>query len=64
VTPKEPIRDLLAALDGASLPGGCDDCDAYQTVETEGGGVTVLTVHHDAACPRLDGGSRDAGAVS
>jgi hypothetical protein len=52
VTAPEPIHDLLAALDGAHIPGGCDDCDAYQTLETEGSGVSVLTVHHDASCPR------------
>lgn len=47
----DPIRDALVALDGAHIPGGCDDCDAYQTLETDASGVTVLTVHHDDSCP-------------
>jgi hypothetical protein len=51
VIPKEPIRDLLAALDGARILGGCDDCNAYQTLEIVSPGVTVLAVHHDDTCP-------------
>jgi hypothetical protein len=45
------LVDLLGPLDGARIPGGCEDCDAYQTVEPVAEGVWSLTVHHDRACP-------------
>lgn len=37
------------------IPGGCDSCDAYQTVETNhyGPGMHRLDVHHDNWCPVL-----------
>jgi hypothetical protein len=39
-------------LDGSQrVPGGCDACEAYQTVTRDSGGVYVLTVHHDDGCP-------------
>jgi hypothetical protein len=41
--------DLMADL--GRIPGGCEDCDAYQTVEPTEPGVYKLTVHHDASCP-------------
>lgn len=46
-------RSVLDAMTGRRLPGGCDDCNAYQTVTTQGGGLYVLTVHHDETCPWL-----------
>ena len=52
-------RSALEAMTGHRIPGGCDDCDAYQTVERRPddawGGVYVLTVHHDDGCPFLSG---------
>jgi len=52
----------LDALAGRQLPGGCDDCDAYQTVTRQPnetwGGVYVLTIHHDDGCPHLAGVTR------
>ena len=52
----------LAGMVGQRLPGGCDDCDAYQTLERQPndawGGVYVLTVHHDDGCPFLSGATR------
>ena len=45
--------DWLGQLDGAEIPGGCDECETpYQTVKSESFGF-VLTVHHDDWCPRL-----------
>jgi hypothetical protein len=41
----------LDALTGRRLPGGCDDCDAYQTVTHETAGVYRMVVHHDETCP-------------
>lgn len=52
-------QSALAALVGRRLPGGCDDCDAYQTVRRlpadAWGSAYVLTVHHDSTCPHLNG---------
>ena len=42
------LHQLIAA---ALIPGGCDDCDAYQTVDPSEGDVIRLTVHHDDTCP-------------
>ncbi len=52
--PREAVRPVASALDhlaGRRLPGGCDDCHAYQTVEQQAPGVYVLLVHHDDTCP-------------
>lgn len=49
--PDNSIRQYLASLDGARIPGGCDDCDAYQTVDATHAPLFVLNVHHDATCP-------------
>lgn len=45
----------LSHLPGLRLPGGCPDCDAYQTFtqDPEAPGVIHLTVHHDDHCPAL-----------
>lgn len=46
--------EFLAQLAGVEIPGGCDDCDAYQTLAMDDRwGGFVLTVHHDDWCPRL-----------
>ena len=37
-------------LVGRETPGGCSECDAFQTVGEESEGVWVLVVHHDDAC--------------
>jgi hypothetical protein len=42
-----------AAKAGQRIPGGCDSCKAYQTVEVEEPGVYALHVHHDDWCPVL-----------
>jgi hypothetical protein len=46
-------QSALAALVGRKLPGGCDDCTAYQTVAQHGPDFFVMTVHHDDTCPTL-----------
>jgi hypothetical protein len=50
-----PVQAELAAvlgpLDGARIPGGCEDCDAYQVVEPVAAGVWNILVHHDDWCP-------------
>ena len=47
------LVNVLGPLDGEQIPGGCDTCDAYQTVRPKAAGVWVLTVHHDTGCPTL-----------
>jgi hypothetical protein len=47
------ILRTLGPLEGARIPGGCDGCDAYQTVDAVESGVWKITVHHDDGCPVL-----------
>lgn len=44
---------MLRPLDGERIPGGCEHCTAFQTVEPVSAGVWKLTVHHDEWCPFL-----------
>jgi len=46
------LHVLAALLADLQIPGGCDDCDAYQTV-TQHGQITLIEVHHDDTCPWL-----------
>jgi hypothetical protein len=55
------LDDLLGPLEGLQIPGGCDDCDAYQEVEDQGGSVWMIRVRHDPGCPELT--RRRAGAA-
>ena len=41
----------FSGLVGRELPGGCEDCSAYQTMTEVTPGVWSLTVHHDDTCP-------------
>ena len=54
------LDDLFSQIEDEPIPGGCDQCDAYQTVVTVAPGVHSLTVHHDDWCPFLR--AREAGA--
>lgn len=51
MTSTDPTADMFHALTGQRIPGGCDDCDAYQTVDTSHAPVILLNVHHDDTCP-------------
>lgn len=53
----------LEQLTGRRFPGGCDDCNAFQTVERVDAGLYVLTVHHDATCPVLTPSGHDTPEV-
>jgi hypothetical protein len=44
------INQWAASLDGAKIPGGCEDCDAYQTLHVIDRGLTRLNIHHDDWC--------------
>jgi len=51
--PNEALRNFNALLDQFQIPGGCDQCDAYQIVpeQEEGSNVIHVIVHHDNDCP-------------
>lgn len=49
---------VLDALVGQVVPGGCDDCNAYQTFSRPKPHIYLLTVHHDPGCPWLAGVTR------
>ncbi|WP_148574954.1 hypothetical protein [Nocardioides caldifontis] len=53
--PAPRIPSMLNAMTCRRLPGGCDDCDAYQEMSRCADGLYVLTVHHDPTCPYLNG---------
>jgi len=55
---RRPIGSALDAMTGHRMPGGCDDCHAYQTIEQHAPGVYVLAVFHDDTCPELRRRSR------
>lgn len=47
---------MIAALDGARIPGGCECCDAYQVISAHPSGhpnVHLISVYHDDDCPHL-----------
>jgi hypothetical protein len=47
------LTELFEAMAGRHIEGGCDDCNAYQTMMTRQDGIHVLTIHHDDTCPFL-----------
>jgi hypothetical protein len=47
------IHDHLSDLLGKRVDGGCDHCDAYQTVHIASYGATIR-IHHDHWCPTLN----------
>jgi ribosomal protein L37AE/L43A len=52
MTKRSPsLRDLLAPLDGRRIPGGCEHCDAYQTVRPMADGIWACVISHDNSCP-------------
>lgn len=47
------LASVLGPLDGAEVPGGCDTCNAFQTVAPVMAGAWQITTHHDDGCPVL-----------
>jgi hypothetical protein len=45
------VARRLGPLEGSRIPGGCNSCDAYQTVAPVEAGVWTISVHHDDDCP-------------
>jgi hypothetical protein len=54
---QHPASAILAAADGARIPGGCGHCDAYQVIHAQAGhpNVHLIRVYHDDWCPFLAG---------
>lgn len=50
---QERMAKLLGPLEGAEVPGGCESCNAFQTVEPIERGMWMITVHHDPGCAVL-----------
>ena len=50
---QQRLAAILGPLDGARILGGCDHCDADQTVEPAAAGVWIINVRHDDHCPVL-----------
>lgn len=53
--PTNPASQAIRAMDGATIPGGCEHCNAYQRVRADayGANLHTVTVHHDDWCPVL-----------
>jgi len=51
----EMLRELTRRLRGRRVLGGCDVCNAYQTIEKDADlpGYSHIRVHHDDWCPFL-----------
>ena len=45
------LDELFARTQQEKVPGGCDMCHAYQTMQVVSPGVCMLNVHHDDWCP-------------
>jgi len=50
MTENETNKNLMRYV-GKRTPGGCDYCEAFQTMEKVEWGF-LLEVHHDDDCPR------------
>jgi hypothetical protein len=50
-----PLREMARQLRGQRVPGGCDECNAYQTMEEDPDHPAIfhLRIHHDDWCPFL-----------
>ena len=46
--------NILDLLNDGEIPGGCDDCNAYQKVVQLEDKLFKLTVFHDDTCPFLN----------
>ena len=49
------IDDLFRDFEDEPIPGGCNKCDAFQTMRPDPthAGIYYLEIHHDAGCPFL-----------
>jgi len=49
---------MFAALSGQRIPGGCDDCDAYQAVTQQHGMHVIVTARPLVSLARPPAASR------
>jgi hypothetical protein len=56
------LDDLFEQTEDQPIPGGCDRCDAFQTMTADPAhdGIYHLTITHDDWCPFLR--AREAGS--
>lgn len=47
------VDDLFEQMEDQPIPGGCERCEAYLTVESLSPGVHIIQVHHDDWCSFL-----------
>jgi hypothetical protein len=47
------LVNMLGAMDGAEIPGGCDECDAVQKVRAIKAGIWDIEVIHEDNCPAM-----------
>lgn len=45
------LEELFSQIEDQPVPGGCDQCGAYQTVTVDEPGIFRVIVHHDSWCP-------------
>jgi hypothetical protein len=50
---RNDLQRVFGPIDGARIPGGCEDCDAFQKPVQIAFGVWVLQIFHDDWCPTL-----------
>lgn len=53
--PSNPASMVIRSMDGAKIPGGCDHCNAYQTIGADYWGPDThrIITRHDDWCPWL-----------
>ena len=60
----EALDNFSALLDQVQIPGGCEECDAYQTVPEQDPNSNIMHVNvvHDDDCPLLQRMTNSHGA--
>jgi hypothetical protein len=53
-------RKILKSIEGKSVPGGCECCDAFQYLSEVADGIWALEVAHDDDCPFVRSRARTA----
>jgi hypothetical protein len=52
-TPQSALRELTRRLAGRRVPGGCEYCNAYQTLHEDALGIFHICMSHADWCPVL-----------
>jgi hypothetical protein len=53
--PNAWLRDIIRELNGQRIPGGCEECDSYQTAREDPDHPNIFHIHtwHEEECPWL-----------